>query len=227
MSIDVDHVVAIVSERLAAVANPEKAGQMAAYMKTTMPMYGVQNPQRVQIRREVVASVPEPNRSEYRRLVSALWKLPHREEKYMAIAMARHYKKHIAVSMLPMYRSMIKDGAWWDFVDEIAINLVGKLWADEPDLMGLHMDEWINDDHLWIRRSAIISQMKHKSATDTERLFRYCELRAHETDFFIRKAIGWALREYAKTDPEAVRDFVDKNADRLSGLSNREATKHL
>lgn len=227
MSMDVDHVVAMVSEKLAAGANPEKAGPMAAYMKTTMPMYGVPSPQRSRILRDIVAVVPEPNRAECRRLVSTLWELPHREDKYMAIAMARHYKEHIVASMLPLYRSMIEAGAWWDFVDEIAINLVGKLWADEPDAIGRHMDEWINDDNLWIRRSAIIGQIKHRSQTDVDRLFRYCELRAHETDFFIRKAIGWALREYAKTDAEAVRAFVAKNADRLSGLSRREATKHL
>lgn len=227
MSVDVEQVVAMVSEQLAAAADPEKAGPMAAYMKTMMPMYGVQKQQRDQIVREVVSSAPGPNRTQYRQLVKALWNLPHREEKYMAIAMARRHDQHIVVSMLPMYRSMIKSGAWWDFVDEIAINLVGKLWSDDRELLAGHMDKWIDDDDLWIRRAAIIGQIKHKSQTDAERLFRYCGRRAHETDFFIRKAIGWALREYAKTDPEAVREFVDENFDRLSGLSRREATKNL
>ena len=224
---DVDHVVDLVSQKLGAEADADKAGQMAAYMKTTMPMYGVQSQRRKQVLRDVVAQVPAPNRTEYRQLVGALWELPHREEKYLAIAMARHYKDHVVVSMLPLYRSMLEAGAWWDFVDEIAINLVGKLWADDPEAIGTHMDDWIEDDDLWIRRSAIIGQIKHKSETDTARLFRYCRLRAHETDFFIRKAIGWALREYAKTDPEAVRTFVAENADRLSGLSKREATRNL
>lgn len=227
VSVDVAAAVAFVQQQLQAAANHEKAGPMAAYMKTTMPFYGVQNPARLEIRKQLTVMVPTLNRTEYRNLVRALWALPFREEKYLAIAVARHHRDQIVPSMLPMYRSMIVTGAWWDFVDEIAINLVGKLLADHPEQIGAEMDRWITDDHLWVRRSAIIAQIKHKEHTDESRLFRYCVERAHETDFFIRKAIGWALREYAKTNPQAVRAFVDKNADQLSGLSRREATKHL
>lgn len=89
------------------------------------------------------------------------------------------------------------------------------------------MDTWIDDDNLWVARTALLHQLRYKDATDTERLFRYCLTRADDPDFFIRKAIGWCLREYAKTDPDAVRDFVDGARDRLSPLSVREAMKHL
>ena len=89
------------------------------------------------------------------------------------------------------------------------------------------LDRWIDDRNLWIRRTAILSQLKHKGGTDRDQLFGYCLRRAGEKEFFIRKAIGWALREYAKTEPDAVRAFALEHREQLSGLSFREATKHL
>jgi 3-methyladenine DNA glycosylase AlkD len=89
------------------------------------------------------------------------------------------------------------------------------------------MDEWIESDDLWLARSAIIHHLSYKESTDTDRLFAYADRRAADTDFFIRKALGWALRQYARTDPTTVRDFVASRADQLSALTKREALKHL
>lgn len=112
-------------------------------------------------------------------------------------------------------------------MDFIASNLIGKLVLDYPKDMWPVMDAWIDDENLWIRRTAILCQLKHKSCTDKERLFRYATLQCKEPDFFIRKAIGWSLREFAKTDPNSVQTFLVANRQELSPLSFREAAKHL
>lgn len=109
----------------------------------------------------------------------------------------------------------------------LASNSVGPLVVAFPDHMLPLMDEWIKDDNLWVRRSAILHQLKYGTSTDTERLFRYCTTCMHETDFFARKAIGWALRSYARHDALAVQQFVHDNQEHLSPLSVREALKHV
>ena len=218
---------AFVSERLAAVADPSKAPQMAAYMKTDMPFYGVSKPARALIEREIRKRFKPTSRGDYLDGVERLWSLPHREEKYLALFVARSAKAFIDRESMPLYERLIRTGAWWDFVDEVAVRLVGRVVLDDPELGLPLMDEWIHDDDMWVRRTAIISQLKHKQATDAARLFRYCRARAPEKEFFIRKAIGWALREYSKTAPDAVRAFLDEHRDELSGLSLREGGKHL
>lgn len=128
---------------------------------------------------------------------------------------------------LPLYDRMITEGAWWDLVDETATHLICPLVVGYPQETWQVVDEWINDEDIWFRRAALICQIGAKEATEAERLFRFCEVSAHDTEFFIRKAIGWALREHAKTDPQAVAGFVTEHRDTLSGLSFREATKHI
>jgi 3-methyladenine DNA glycosylase AlkD len=122
---------------------------------------------------------------------------------------------------------MIVSGAWWDFVDEIAIRLVGRALDKDPEHITPTIRRWIDHPDPWLRRTAIICQVARKESTDSALLFEACARRSQETDFFIRKAIGWALRSYAYTDPAAVRRFVSTHAGELSGLSRREATKHL
>jgi 3-methyladenine DNA glycosylase AlkD len=224
---ETDALVALTTQRLSEAADPEKAGPMAAYLKTDMPFYGVQTAGRVPIRREIKARFPPADPEEYRKAVLALWNLPHREEKYLAIGYARSFPAHIAPASLPLYRKMIVEGAWWDLVDGVASDLVGTVLLDARSETTPTIEAWIDDPDLWLRRTAIICQLRHNERTDVGLLFRACEARMAETEFFIRKAIGWALRQYARTDPEAVRRFVIDHRDRMSGLSYREATKHL
>lgn len=219
--------VTLVQRELAARGDPEKAVAMAAYMKTEMPFYGVQKPARAEILRRVAAELAPTTEDEYRKGIEALWDLAHREEKYLAIAYARRFHRYITRAQLDLHERMIVEGAWWDFVDDIAANLVGALLLDYRESMRPVMEAWIDDPDRWRRRAAILSQLRHKERTDAEMLFDFCRRRAHETEFFIRKAIGWALREYSKTDPEAVAAFLRAEGDALSGLSRREAAKHL
>ncbi len=208
-------------------ANPEKAIGMQAYMKTDMPFYGVQKPGRTPILRQVIADFAPSTYSEYEELVLALWGLPHREEKYLALGVAGKAKTFLVPESLPLYRRLITEGAWWDFVDEVATHLVRELVIGHPEETWSSVDSWIEDDDMWLRRAAIICQVGAKQATDADRLFRFCERRAFEEEFFIRKAIGWALREFAKIDPESVARFAMDHREELSGLSYREATKHI
>ena len=222
-----DDLVDYVALELAQRGDPADAAAMAAYMKTDMPFYGVKKPGRVIVMRAVMERFRLETRRHYETAVRALWRQPHREEKYLAINLAGRYPQYVTLSSVPIYRMMIVQGAWWDFVDAIAADLVGRVLLQQRPRMSATLDSWIDHDDMWLRRTAILAQLRHKAATDEDRLFDYCLRRSHEREFFIRKAIGWALREYAKTAPDAVRTFVLANAASWSGLTYREATKHL
>jgi 3-methyladenine DNA glycosylase AlkD len=216
-----------VTAQLKLLADPAKAPAMAAYMKTTQPFLGVPTPMRAAMLKQMGDRFAPPDQKSYARSVMALWKLPHREEQYCAISFARRYAPFITPASLPLYERMVREGAWWDFVDEIAVNLVGAVYGNFRAQTRPVIERWIDDEDMWIRRTALLSHLKHKRDTDAAQLFEHCLKRAHEPEFFIRKAIGWALREYSKTDPRAVRAFLTKNRKRLSNLSYAEASKHL
>ena len=224
---DRERAVAYVVEALSRASNPEKAVGMQAYMKTGMPFYGVQKAARTLILRQLVHDFPPADLDEYEALVLGLWNLPHREEKYLALAVAQHFSSFVDTASLPLYRRLIVKGAWWDFVDEVATHLIRHLVVNHPEEAWGEVDTWIDDPDMWLRRSAIICQVGAKDRTDAKRLFSFCAGRQDEKEFFIRKAIGWALRDYARTDPEAVAQFVMEHRAQLSGLSFREATKHI
>jgi 3-methyladenine DNA glycosylase AlkD len=224
---DVDALTAFAATRLAAVADSAKAAPMAAYMKTDQPFYGVQKPGRTTIFNEMIDRFAPSDRDDYRSAVLALWGQPHREEQYLAIGYAKAFPRYITLSSVPLYRRLIVEGAWWDFVDDIATSLVGSVLRNQRDAMTPKIRAWIDDRDLWLRRTAIIDQLGHKEATDESLLFDACAARLGEQEFFIRKAIGWALRDYARTNPTAVRRFVLDHRGEMSGLSFREAAKHL
>jgi len=216
-----------VTAQLKRLADPAKAPAMAAYMKTTQPFFGVPTPIRTAMLKQMGDRFAPTDQKTYARSVMALWELPHREERYCAIAFARRYGQFIMPVSLPLYERMIREGAWWDFVDEIAVNLVGTVYGNYRAQARPVIERWIDDDDMWIRRTAILAHLKHKKETDAAQLFEHCLKRAHEQEFFIRKAIGWALREYSKTDPRVVRAFLRKNRKRLSNLSYTEGSRHL
>ena len=227
MATSADLLAAFVSAQFRTLANPENAGPMAAYMKTSMPFYGVKKPDRLPVYREMKKRFAPATRREYEAGVKALWRRPHREEKYAAIVFARQFDTFISVESLPLYEQLVREGAWWDLVDDIAIHLVGRAQLKQRSRVRPVVRRWIEDEHLWIRRTALLSQNRHKDETDQRQLFTHCLRRASETEFFIRKAIGWALRDYSYTAPEAVRDFLITNRGRLSGLTFREGAKQL
>ena len=199
---------------------------MAAYMRTSQPFYGVQRTGLDALAREVLTSFPCADRATYERNTLVLWKLPHREEQYLAVRWARQ-KKWIGPESMPLYERLIREGAWWDFVDEIASHLVGgALNKARPEVEPM-LDRWIEDPDMWIRRAAVLAQLRLSRNTNPQQLFRHVLLLASEREFFLRKGVGWALREYSKTDPYAVIAFLRKHRMQLSPLSVREGAKHL
>jgi 3-methyladenine DNA glycosylase AlkD len=219
-----------VRARLRAAGDPAKAPAMQAYMKSALPFHGVASPQARVVFREVLAAHPLPDRDSWLATALALWdEATHREEWYAALALVRgsRYAAYRDTRALGLYRHLLTTGAWWDVVDDVAIHLVGPLLIEEPKSVAPVLREWATDDDRWLRRTAVIAQVGAKDRTDPDLLSHVIEANLDDRDFFLRKAIGWALRQHARTDPDWVRAFVAAHDDRLSGLSSREALKHL
>ncbi|SDQ99668.1 DNA alkylation repair protein [Thermostaphylospora chromogena] len=217
-----------VRQALIEVAEPEKAEAMRAYMKSTMPFLGVQATPRRAALRKVFAEHRLDDAPQWRRTALEIWReAEYREERYAAIELTgfRYYRSWQTLYTVPMYEEMIVTGAWWDYVDELAIRRIGRLLAAFPDTMRPLMLEWAHSDDLWKRRTAILCQNSFKERTDTGLLFACIEPSLSDTDFFARKAIGWALREYAKVRPQEVLRYVEHK--RIAGLSRREALRNI
>ncbi|MEV6638285.1 DNA alkylation repair protein [Actinoplanes sp. NPDC051470] len=205
-------------------ADPGRAEGQQAYMRDQFPYLGLTLPQVRKLSKIVMTGLPRPGQDDLRAIVLRCWDLPEREFQYFACEILRG--DALDPEFLPTLRTLITTKSWWDTVDPLATRVVGDLVRAHPAL-ATTMDAWSADDNLWLARTAILHQLHWGTATDTRRLFSYCTAQAGHRDFFIRKAIGWALRHYARTDPSTVRAFVDAHRDVLSPLSVREATKHL
>ncbi|OBB58946.1 MULTISPECIES: DNA alkylation repair protein [Mycolicibacterium] len=219
-----------VRRELAAAADPDRAPAMQAYMKSPMPYYGIRLPDVRRLCGPVFDAHPLGSETSFEDAVERMFvEATHREERYAAIQLARHrrYRPFQTPDRIPLYRRLIIAGDWWDTVDEIAGNLIGPILVSHPAEVRPIVLGWATDHNLWLRRTAIISQLSAKERTDLELLTCAIDANAGDTEFFIRKAIGWALRQYARTDPTWVLRFVAAREDRLSGLSKREARKHL
>lgn len=204
----------------------EIAGQQKAYLKHQFAFLGIKKPVRALLEKEVFKQFPLASEQDLTDMLRMLWAQEAREFQYAACELAYKYKKLWTPSILTAFEYMIREKSWWDTVDDVAVNLVGLLVQKYPELTD-RMDAWIHDEHLWIRRTALLHQLRWKHATNQTRLFDYCFITMHEKDFFIRKAIGWVLREYSKTNPQAVRLFIEQHDACLSGLSIREASRYL
>jgi 3-methyladenine DNA glycosylase AlkD len=207
-------------------ADPEIALKQSAYMRDLFPFLGIAKPQREILEKEVFKKTKLQDLAALQKILLELWQKDHREFHYTALCFAQRHRKILTPEILPTLETMIRNKSWWDTVDTIAPNLVGHLVKTHPALTKI-MDRWIEDPYLWIRRAALLHQLRWKDETDEEKLFSYCEKTMHEKDFFIRKAIGWVLREYSKTNPNAVEKFITLHESRLSNLSIREGSKYL
>jgi len=215
---------------LAAAGDPVKAEQQQRYMKSAMPYHGLAAPELRALLRPHLRAFAPTDRAEWERTVLSFWDgATHREEWYAAIALARHRSARSwqDVATLGLYRHLVVTGAWWDVVDETAQHLVGAcLRADRSPVTEV-MRRWAVDDDLWLRRTSIICQIAHGADVDRDLLTFAIERNLDDPSFWLRKAIGWALRQYARVDPAWVRAYVERLGARMSGLSTREATKHL
>ncbi|NBD26826.1 DNA alkylation repair protein [Paenibacillus glycinis] len=212
-------------ELLRSHANAEQAASMEAYMRNQFSFLGIRNPERTALVKQYMKERGVPAGAELETAVRRLWLLPEREFPYTALMLLEKRKKDLRAEQTELLEFLITTQAWWDTVDMIASHLAGTLFAKHPELVPAFPEKWIASDNLWLRRSAILFQLGYKERTDAALLFALITRTAREGDFFMRKAIGWALREYGKTDPEAVRAFVREHE--LSPLSVREALKHI
>jgi 3-methyladenine DNA glycosylase AlkD len=210
-------------------ADPERADAQRAYMKSTLPFYGIAAPDLRTVLREPLRAHRLASFEDWEVAIRTLWDTAvHREDWYAALAIAEYRWYHdwrADMRALPLFMHMVKAGAWWDVCDEVASRLIGPLLRAHPDEMAPTLVAWASHDHMWIRRVAILSQLKAKDETDTALLRATIEPNLGDRDFFIRKAIGWALREFSKTDPAWVMEFVENNEARLSALSRKEALR--
>lgn len=205
-------------------ADSDKAAQMAAYMKGHFAYFGLPQPVRKTLARDL--ELGRPNRDQLLATAEALWAKPHRELHYLAIDLLVKHQKVLLEQDLAWLRGLLTTHSWWDSVDPLASHVLGSLLWRYPELRS-HMDAWIACPNLWLARSALLFQLRYKAETDFERMSRYILTVCHRREFFLRKAIGWALREYSKHQPDLVVSFVQANEDNLSGLSRREALKWL
>jgi len=212
------------------VAQPAKAKPMQAYMKSEMPYHGVPTPIADKVFKSVFNGVEYPDPEAWRRAVLYIWRNARfREERYAAITLTRQrrFAKYQTIDALPMYEEMIVTGAWWDFVDTIAAHGIGYLLRMSKPPMRRAMLRWSHSTDIWKRRTSILCQLTFKKDTDLNLLYACIEPSIRSNEFFLRKAIGWALRQYAWTNPVEVERYVAENASRLSPLSRREALKNI
>ena len=229
MSADVGFVGAV-RGRLRALRDPVRAPVQQAYMKSEMPYLGVAAGAMRRVTQEVIGEYPLRDSEAWRDTVLSLWRdAAYREERHAALELVQHrgYSAYRTVAEMPLFEEIIVTGAWWDYVDAIAVHTVGGLLLSEPDATAPLMRGWSVSDHLWKRRTAIICQVGLKAEADPTLLVDCIRPNLDDRDFFIRKAIGWALRAHARHAPAWVTQYVDENWDRLSGLSRREALKHI
>ena len=223
-----DGLVDAVRTALRAAADPAKAEPMRAYLKSAMPFLGVPTPERNRALRPVLAAHPLADPARWRGTVLALWReAAYREERYGALAVAHRYPVHLVADparSLDLLDELVVTGAWWDLVDDTAIRLVGPLLLAHPDVVAPAMRRWSRDADRWRRRAAVICQIGAKDRVDARLLAEAIEANTADPDFFLRKGIGWALRQHARVDPDWVRTFAATHA--LSPLSRREALKH-
>jgi 3-methyladenine DNA glycosylase AlkD len=202
---------------------------MQRYMRSAMPFRGVPKPAREELVRELVAGRSVPSVEEFGATVRDLWDgAEFREERYVTLTLTGHrrWAPPQDASWVPLYRHWIVTGAWWDFTDEIASRRIGSLLRADPASLVPVLRAWITDPDRWLRRTSVIAQLGSGEATDVGLLTDAIEATLGDPDFFLRKGIGWALRQHARVDPGWVRRFVDGHPG-LSPLSRREALRHL
>lgn len=207
-------------------SHSENSVRMAQYMKNHFEFFGIKSPLRKELQRQWFQKEFCQTPLNFINLIDALWQQDKREFQYVALDIGKRYKKLFLPEHIPTIQYWIETKSWWDTVDALASHFIGGTVYNYPELKQL-MDEWIDHNNMWIRRTALLHQLNFKSKTDSDRLFMYCEKRMHETEFFIRKAIGWALRQYSYVDADGVIDFVKQHESQLSTLSKTEALKAL
>jgi 3-methyladenine DNA glycosylase AlkD len=209
----------------AANANTTIAKGAKAYLLNQFEFYGIKTPLRRKICKAFYKDNPIKDHKELSILIKECFAEPQRELHYFAIELLGHHKKLWSKKTLPLIEWIITHNSWWDSVDSTNSHIIGKYFLAYPEFITEYTFKWNQSNNKWLQRMSILFQLMYKEKTNTTLLTKYIEHTQLEEDFFIRKAIGWALRSYANTDTKWVVKFV-KAHPKLSNLSKREALKH-
>ncbi len=206
-------------------ANPVQAAPMKKYMRDQFEYLGIKTPQNRTLQKEFYKTYGLPELSELDEVLRDLWSLPQREFQYIAVGLLGRFNKQIPASFIKTIEYLIVTKSWWDTVDIIAGGTVGVHFKRFPDVREKYLAQWRASDNFWLRRTTILFQLGYKKETDFDLLCEIIRENLDSKEFFINKAIGWSLRQYARIDPKAVTKFVKSTP--LNPLSRREAMKHL
>ena len=206
-------------------ANSMNAAGAKAYLLNQFEFFGIKTPQRRTLCKAFYKTHPIQNHDELSLIVKECFEQPQRELHYFAIELVGHHKKIWNKKTLPLIEWMITHKSWWDSVDSTNTHVISEFFILFPEHIPAYTSKWNQSSNIWLQRMSILFQLNYKQNTDTALLKAYIEHCINEQDFFIRKAIGWALRAYAKNNPKWVKAFV-KSHPNLSPLSKREALKH-
>ena len=205
-------------------ANPQKAIWAEKYLKNQFKCLGLNGSSLKRALKDFIKSYKLPDIDKLEEISLFLWEMEEREFQYCAVIIINKLSKKLRKEDIDWIQKLIVSKSWWDSVDGLAMWICGEYFKLYPEQIPDVTKDWMESGNIWLQRTSLIFQLKYKKNTDTEILSKYIVQLADHKNFFIRKAIGWILREYSKTNKEWVRDFVSKNT--LSGLSVREATKY-
>lgn len=206
-------------------ADANIAAQQKAYLRNQFEHFGLKTPIRREIQKPFLVKAFLPSKSESELIIKTLWNKPQREYHYFAQELAFKHTKQLEKEDIALFEYMITHKSWWDTVDFIAPKLIGNYFKQFPEQKKVYVEKWLTSNTIWLQRAAIIFQLKHKQAVDTESLTSSINALLGSKEFFINKAIGWMLREYSRTNPEWVLTFVNNTP--LSALSKKEALRLL
>jgi 3-methyladenine DNA glycosylase AlkD len=207
-------------------ADPAQAPAMKKYMRDQFEYLGIKTPQSAALQKEFYAEHGLPQVTDLDSILRDLWSLPQREFQYAAVGMLGRFNKKLPPELIETIEYLITTKSWWDTVDIIAGGTVGVHFERYPAVKKKYLSRWRKSNNFWLRRTAILFQLNYKQETDFDLLCEIIRENLGSKEFFINKAIGWALRQYARIDPKAVKKFV-KETKELNPLSRREALKHL
>jgi 3-methyladenine DNA glycosylase AlkD len=206
-------------------ANPEKALWMKNYMKGQFSYFGLESKQRREIQRSFFNENTYPSAIDLFPVVFQLWEQAEREFQYCAIDLLQKFSKKYQKADIHSIEKLLLSKSWWDTVDGLAAWTCGSYFKLFPEQIRPVTSKWMKSGNFWLQRTCLLFQLKYKADADTELLESFIADLHHEKEFFIRKAIGWVLREYSKTNAAWVREYIQKQS--MSALSYREASKYL
>jgi len=214
-----------ITEKFKANSVPENIKPMSDYMKGKFEFFGIKTPERRKLSKEIFAEFGYPDEKEFEKVIRKLWAEPQREVHYFTLDLMNKLQKKLKKNYLQLWEDLIVTNSWWDSVDGLAAGVIGDHFKIYPDEIYPVTEKWMNSGNIWLQRTSLLFQLKYKTDTDEKLLSDYILRLKDSNEFFIKKAIGWILREYSKTTPDYVTNFVKENT--ISEFSKKEALKWL